>query len=266
MKFARRQPAEAADVPADQRSPQSGHPPTPPRGAPVAAFAGVLDGRSLWLAIEAQPGSLALRESASGDVIALAGDLAEDQPDYRSLRVDLSALTEAAYDVVLVPSSGRSPKPVWTPPLPAATAAVVDDQRWELHRTDEGQLRLQHAPVPPAAEHTEILAVDDGIRVTTAPAGELTLVGEAGDLVATLADGVLTSAAVSAAAPQLARVMAGGLPVRRRDNDLTDPGRAVPLPELYAVDPGFEDRVRLRLRWSGDGLLMARILDPEADQ
>jgi hypothetical protein len=266
VKFARRQPAEAADVATDQPAPDMTQPPTPPRGAPVAAFAGVLDGRSLWLAIEARPGSLALRDSTSGDVIALAGALAEDQPDYRSIRVDLSELTSAAYDVVLVPSSGRSPKPVWTQPLSAATAAVVDDQRWDLRRSDEGFLRVQHVPVPPAAELTEILAVDDGIRVTTAPAGELTLLGETDQLLATLPDDVLTSAAVSAATPQLARVLAGGLPVRRRDNDLTDPGRAVPLPELYAVDPGFEDRVRLRLRWSGDGLLMARILDPEVTE
>ena len=262
MKFARRQPAEAADVPTDLPPP----PPTPPRGAPVAAFAGVLDGQSLWLAVDAQPGSLALRDTTSGDVIALASDAADDQPAYRSIRVDLAELGGADYDVVLVPSSGRSPKPVWTRPLSAATAAVVDDKRWELRRTDEGHLRLAHVPVVPAAELTEILAVGDGIRVTTAPTGELSLLGEADDVVATLTDDVLTAAAVSAAAPQQTRVMAGGLPVRRRANDLTDPGFAVPLPELYADDPGLEDRVRLRLRWSGDGTLMARILDPEADQ
>jgi hypothetical protein len=85
-------------------------------------------------------------------------------------------------------------------------------------------------------------------------------------MVATYADGVLTAAALAGAADQMTRVTAGGRPVRRRDNDLTDPGRAVPLPELYAVEPGLEDRVRLRLRWSGDGMLMARILDAEADR
>ncbi|MDQ4053531.1 MAG: hypothetical protein M3237_12640, partial [Actinomycetota bacterium] len=61
MKFARRQPAPAADVPTDQAADQPPPPPTPPRGAPVAAFAGVLDGRSLWLAVDARPGSLGLR-------------------------------------------------------------------------------------------------------------------------------------------------------------------------------------------------------------
>ena len=126
-------------------------PPTPPRGAPVAAFAGVLDGRSLWLAIDARPGSLALRDAASGDVIALAGQQADDQPAYRGARLDLGELragTEAAYDVVVVPSSGRSPKPVWTHPLPPTVAPVVDGARWDLRRGDDGTLRLVRAAVP----------------------------------------------------------------------------------------------------------------------
>jgi hypothetical protein len=242
-------------------------PPAPPRGAPVAAFAGVLDGRSLWLAIDARPGSLALRDAASGDVIALAGEHSDDQPAFRSTRLDLSelpAVTDAAYDVVLVPSSGRSPKPVWTMPLPRAVAPVVDGARWELRRSDEGTLRLVHAAVSDAAELTGIATVGDGIRLTIDPGGDLALLGEDDEIVATFSDGVLT--ADSLGSPQLARVTAGGLPVRRRGNDIVDPGRAVPLPELYAVEPGFEDRVRLRLRWSGDGLLMARILDPEAPE
>ena len=231
----------------------------------------MLDGRSLWLAIEAGPGSLALRDVTSGDVTALAGDLTEDQPAYRSIRADLADLAglpagaaETAYDVVVVPNGGRSPKPVWTHPLPPAVAPVVDGARWGLRRTDEGTLRLVRTPEPPAAEATSITTVADGIQVTTRPAGELALVSEAGDLVATFGDGVVRAAGLGS--PQLTRVTAGGLPVRRRDNDLTDPGRSVKLPELYAVEPGAEDRVRLRLRWSGDGLLLARIVDPEAEQ
>ncbi len=242
-------------------------PPTPPRGAPVAAFAGVLDGRSLWLAVDARPGSLALRETGSGDVIALAGDLPEDQPAYRSTRVDLAGLPvspEATYDVVVV-SGGRSPKPVWTRPLAPATAPAVDGSRWELRRSDEGNLRLARVTVPQAAELTGIVTEGDGIRVTTTPGGELALVGEDDAVVATYGDGVLSAGPLAGAAPQLTRATAGGLPIRRRDNDLTDPGRAVPLPELYADEPGHEDHVRLRLRWSGDGFLMARILEPGAE-
>jgi hypothetical protein len=225
----------------------------------------VLDGRSLWLAVDARPGSLGLRETRSGDVIALSGDLPEDQPAYRSTRVDLATLPaagEAAYDVVVVPSGGRSAKPVWTPPLPAATAPVIDGSRWELRRSDEGNLRLTRVAVPPAAELTGIATEGAGIRVTTKPDGELALVGEDDSIVATYADSVLTADALTAASPQMTRVTTGGQPIRRRHNDLTDPGRAVPLPELYAVEPGHEDHVRLRLRWSGEGLLMARILDP----
>ncbi len=155
---------------------------------------------------------------------------------------------------------------MWTPPLPGATSTVVDDKRWVLRRSDEGYLRLLHVPVTPAAELTEILVEADGIRLTTAPVGGLTLLGEADELMATLPDDLLTSAAVSGLPPQLVQVVAGGMPIRRRSNDLTDPGRAVPLPELYADDPGREDQVRLRLRWSGEGMLMARILDPETGQ
>lgn len=228
----------------------------------------------MWLAIEAQPGSLALRDASSGDVIALAGDLDDAQPGFRSIRVELDGLPataagdlgETAYDVVLVPSGGRSAKQVWTPPLAAATAAVVGERRWVLRRSDEGYLRLLHVPVTPAAELTGVLADDDGIRLTTTPVGELALLGEEDQLVATLPDDLLTAAAVAGLPPQLAQVIAGGLPIRRRSNDLTDPGRAVPLPELYADDPGLEDQVRLRLRWSGDGMLMARILDLDTDQ
>ena len=229
----------------------------------------MLDGRSLWLAVDARPGSLGLRQTGSGDVIALSGDLPEDQPAYRSTRVDLATLPgtgEAAYDVVVVPSGGRSAKPVWTPPLAAATAAVIDGSRWELRRSAEGNLRLTRVVVPAAAELTAIATEGDGIRVTTEPGGELALVGEDDAVAATYADGVLTADALTGATPQLTRVTAGGQPIRRRDNDLTDPGRAVPLPELYAVEPGHEDHVRLRLRWSGDGLLMARILEPGVDQ
>ena len=49
--------------------------------------------------------------------------------------------------MVVVPSSGRSPKPVWTYPLPPAVAPVVDGARWDLRRGDDGTLRLVRAAV-----------------------------------------------------------------------------------------------------------------------
>lgn len=229
----------------------------------------MLDGRSLWLAVDARPGSLALREAASRDVIALSGDLRDDQPGFRSIRVDLADLPgsgEAAYDVVLVPSGGRSPRPVWTPPLAPAASPVHAGARWVLRRGDDGTLRLLRTPAPPAAELTAITTTRAGIRLTTTPSGELTLTSESGVPVATFADHTLTAADLVGVAAQLTHVTVGGQPVRRRDNDIVDPGRSVPLPELYAVEPGLEDHVRLRLRWSGDGLLTARITDPVAEQ
>jgi hypothetical protein len=55
--------------------------------------------------------------------------------------------------------------------------------------------------------------------------------------------------------------------IRRRDNDLTDPNRAVLLPELFE-DAALEaelgsDRPRARLRWNPDGLLALRSIDPD---
>ena len=46
--------------------------------------------------------------------------------------------------------------------------------------------------------------------------------------------------------------------IRRRGNDLTDPNRAVLLPELRV-----DDRPRARLRWNPDGLLALRSIGPD---
>jgi hypothetical protein len=54
--------------------------------------------------------------------------------------------------------------------------------------------------------------------------------------------------------------------VRRAANDLTDPNRAVLLPELFAAGPDAElapEHPRARLRWNPDGLLALRSIDPD---
>ena len=67
MKLSSRRRREPEVAPAgDAPSP----PPGPPRGSPVAAYAGILDGGTLWLAVEAPPGSLALRDDA-GEILSL---------------------------------------------------------------------------------------------------------------------------------------------------------------------------------------------------
>ena len=152
MKFARRRPAPSAT----------------PRRAPVAAFAGILDGQRLWLAVDDAPGSLALRDTGSGDVIAPENEVAaDDQPGYRAARVDLAQLpgdAEATYDVVLVPARNSTPKPVWSRPLPAAPPRPAEDGRtqWRLGRTDDGLLQVHRGVLEDAVELRRVEVTDEG--------------------------------------------------------------------------------------------------------
>lgn len=269
MKLARRRPTTDSDPSPDQPSAPPA-PPSPPRGAPVTTFAGVLDGRSLWLAVAATPGALALREPQSGDVVALATDLVEDQPEHRSIRVDLDGLGltgEAAYDVVLVPAGGRAPRRVWSPPLTPALAPTHDGHRWEVVRDDEGMLGLRRTAVAPGVELTSISADPDGVRLAVEPPAPLVLRGEDGAEVAPLPDGLLSVEAVRGVADSTTHVTTDdGRPVVRRDHDLLNPGRGAPLPELYLPGDGVRDPlglVRVRLRWSDTGTLVARVVDAE---
>ncbi len=272
MKFARRRPAEGTDA--------APPPPTPPRGAPVAAFAGILDGQRLWLAVDAAPGSLALRDTGSGDVIAPENEVsADDQPGYRATRVDLAQLpgdAGATYDVVLVPARNSTPKQVWSPPLTAPWPRPAEDghTEWRLGCTDEGLLQVHRGAVEEAAELRTVEVNDEGLRLTITGVGSTLALLADDEPVLTLpltAEGDLLTVTIDAGslpdpADQPAEVVIGEpdawLPVRRRANDLAEPGRGAPLPVLVDDD----DRERLRLRWSPRALLLARVLDPEADE
>lgn len=242
----------------------------PPPGAPVAAFAGVLDGRRLWVAVDARPGSIGLRDPASGDVVGLPDDAADDQPAYLSARLDLAGLpdADAVYDVVLVPTGGGRARPVWTPPLPERRSPLAADGRTRhvLVRGDDGALRLRRETAKPAADLVGVTS--DRTSVTLRLAGAespLALVVE-GEVVASwdgeVADGVLTVTlgpdALDGLEPATARaaVGEGRLGVRRVGDDLLDPARAALLPPLYARDGEAQ---RMRLRWSPQGFLQARI-------
>lgn len=238
----------------------------------MAAYAGILDGESLWLAVGATPGSLALREDGSGAVHPLRSDLVEDDPAYRSVRADLRDLPgggETAYDVVLVPPSGRSPQLVWIAPFPKSPVRVppTRDGRWQfgLARTDEGMLRIRRTQAAPGLDVLDLSVDEAGIRITFADtdATELRML-EDDTVLATypVADStaVLTDAALPEGSGQLGRLLVGDLPLRRRANDLANPNQAVLLPVLFGEDP---DLGRLRLRWSPEGHLMARIVDPD---
>lgn len=278
MKLTSRLRRAADEAPVDAPAP----PPGPPRGAPVAAYAGILDGHTLWLAIEAAPGTLALRDAAGG-VHPLTSDLPEHDPAYRDVRADLLGLPgedETAYDVVLVPTGGRAPRLVWIAPFPAGPTRVPPspDGRWQLGlgRTDEGMLRVRRSRPAPGLDVLDLAVVADGIRVTLA-AGEPSEPGQPDDpaelrLVeddtvlaaypltreADRRVAVLTEAALPDGTGQLCRLLVGDLPLRRRANDLVNPNQAVLLPVLFGEDP---DLARLRLRWSPEGHLVARVVD-----
>jgi hypothetical protein len=270
VKFARRRPAEGSEA-ADDAPP----PPTPPRGRPPVAFAGILDGRALWLAVGATPGSLALRDRDSGDVIAPPSEVAADQqPGYTSIRVDLAGLPgegKATYDAVLAPTGGRAAQALWTGPLAGPDPAPADaTTQYSLRRGDDGGLRVLRRPLAPAVLLREVAVTSDGIRLVLgdpASGQVVALIDESDQPLATYplsddpATAVITADGLPEGAGQLTRVVVGApgawLPVRRRANDLPDPGRAVPLPQLY---DGDSEDPRLRLRWNPAGLLMARLL------
>lgn len=192
-------------------------------GGPVASYAGILDGRRLWLSVE---GSVALRDG-SGALHPLAGDLAAG--------VDLPT-GEGEWDVL---SDGE---PVTVAPFPRNPARVppTPDGRWQLalDRTDAGTLRVRCRRRPPGVDVLGFAVEGDGVRVTLAGDADSVRVGEASFPVA---DGtvLLTPGPTG---PVLAQP--GDRPVRRRANDLATPGQAVLLPEPLRWSPAGELVVR----------------------
>jgi hypothetical protein len=261
--------------------------PDAPGNRPRTAFAGVLDGRHLWLAVDATPGTLALRHTgADGDsrkVLPLTSDLAEDDPRYRSVRSDLAAVPgdgAARFEVVITAPGGKVHR-VWTPPLvrgePVRVPAVAGVQ-WQVARATDGTLELVREPAPPGAVlHSIDIDADDvaTLRIAAAPAGaELRLVDdESGEVAATLpltqAGGLATAAIAPGDVPGgvgfSASVHAGELPVRRRVADLARPDHAVLLPQVQNEpgddgDPAFS----YVFRWLPDGVLRVRRPKPRA--
>lgn len=271
MRF-RRRDAEVAPVDDEQAPP----PDAPPPGAPVAAFAGVLDGRRLWVAVDSRPGSIGLRDVESGDVVALPDDAADDQPAYLAARLDLGGLADAdaVYEVVVVPLGGGRAQPVWTPPLPLRRAPLAPDgrTRYVLLRGDAGLLRLGRERAKPAALLMGVSSGRTSIELRIADgSGPLAFVvdGEVvaswpGEMTGDLLTVSIEPGGLEGVAPALARVTVGDdrLGVRRRHDDLLDPLKAALLPPLYAED---SDAQRMRLRWSPQGFLQAKVFTEAAD-
>lgn len=274
MKFALRRSPEPFVGAADEAAP----PPTPPRGAPVSAYAAVLDGRTLWLAVGSRPGALALRGPA-GDVLPLVSDLVEDPTEHLSVRADLLALLppgEASYDVVVVPERGGRPVPVWTAPLPPLAPARVpvtgDGRQLGLQRGDDGTLRLVQSVAPAGVELAEVTLDDDALVLHLPGAtGEVLLLADLDDrpVLSLTRDGdraLLRLADLPPPADVATRVVVGTAeawrPVVRPRNDLANPGHAAQLPALADPEDGH---TLVRLRWRPGGVLAVR-LHPELEQ
>ncbi len=232
----------------------------------------MLDGAHLWLDVDAAAGPVSLRDTEARAVTELG-----DQP------YDLTGLTGSTYDVL----AGKAQVELASElerPLTRTPVAPDGVTQWEVVRLGDGRLRLDRGTVPATAELDGIDVRGDRVHLRIRPADGVELGCHL--LLLDTDDQVLETLPVTAHDGQVeALVGVDDLPagyfgvlrlavgtdaswvrVRRRANDLTDPNRAVLLPELYAVDPDGEpvpDRPRARFRWNPDGLLAVRSIDPD---
>lgn len=269
MRLALRRGAAAPD-PDGPDGPDGPELPEPADG-PVAVFAGVPDGRWLWVAVAAQPGRLALRHTDTGALRDLPTEVVTDQPAYTAARIDLSPLDgeQARHDVVLLPPEGDGAAvAVRTEPMiPRASRPGADGRTQHLLvRSPEGLLRLRSTVLPPAAGLAAVRKLEDAVELTLLEAGpELAVLDDDRHVLASWPvdeRGVvrITRAGVSGLAPGTRPLVTGRadawLPVRRRANDLLDPRSAAPLPQL---DHPTEERPLLRLPWSREAHLLMRL-------
>jgi hypothetical protein len=240
---------------------------------PRASYAGILDGRHLWLTLEAD-GTAELRDTASGASLPLAGEV-----------TDLLALlptAETTYDVVL----GGDPVGVAPfPPDPVQVPLSPDGRtQLDLERTEAGHLRVRRSSVAPTALLESIELHGGDVHLTLRPPDDVRpgthlMLLDADDQVldalpVTAHDGrveaLLGVAQLPAGYFGVVRLALGTetdwVRIRRRRSDLADPHRAVLLPELHdAADLGDDsDEVvpRARFRWNPQSLLVVRVLDP----
>jgi hypothetical protein len=237
-------------------------------GQRLATYAAILDGRHLWLTLE-DGGSATLSGHGQSHPLSEVTDLLALLPGTEPLTLEIVA-------------DGR---PVWAAPPPEdpVRTPVSPDGRTQLalERTEEGHLRVSRRPAEPTAvlERIEMRGQDvhltlrppDGVRV----GDHLLLLDTDDEVIATLpvtaheghVEALIGVPDLPAGYFGILRIALGAesdwAKVRRRRSDLTDPHRAVLLPELHDPD-GDEDHPRARFRWNPESLLVVRVLDPNA--
>ncbi len=245
---------------------------------PVAVYARILDGDSMWLAVRGTSERVGLRHEATGEVLTPDNDAPPD-PGAASYRWHLpSALPPLADDtdhdtfaVITLPSGAPvraealpDPEPMRTPP--------TRDGRWQLdvRRREGGAVVVRRDRRGPVAEVVAVDQDDEGVTLTvTAPGGTATawrlLVVDGDDRrvgevpLATDDRGDVTTLAATLAATDvpadvgphwfLAVADADGeqVPIVRPGNDSARPGHSTVLPFLWSEDAdGVRSMVRLQ--------------------
>lgn len=249
---------------------------------PVAVYARVLDGDTLWLAVTGTEGKLALRHLETGRVTPMGSDLPDD-PGVRSIRTNLTAglppsTTPVVFEVVALEARGTRPvridrlpqlHPIRTPPS--------RDGRWQfdVRRADDGVLRIRRDPAGVAAYVIGAEPIDDDLLLTLTDPGAppdaalLFVADPGGPLAATplVRSGGSLQARITPEHPPtrvgLTTMLYVGttseptlIPVVRSHNDLVAPGTSVLLPTL--IDSSGAAGPLIRFHYQGQGRIIVR--------
>lgn len=235
----------------------------PGAGRCVATYAALVGDRVLWVATP-EPAQLVLVPTSGGPARAPDG-LDEGQPGHHGFRFDLAGLSVQAGPHELRTAHGH---PVVGPPVGGVAAGA----QLALTRDDAHALHVVRRPVPPGPTLRAVRLLGDRVHLRLECAAGPP-VGEVGALELLDGDTVVASlpvdpvdGGVELAADDLVGLEPGertlslrvaGQPVRRRANDLADPGAGALLPALH---PAGAPAARARLRWSADATLVLRLL------
>lgn len=242
---------------------------------PVAVFARVIDGDSLWLAIQdvALDAELGLRW-ASGTVTPLHDDARGVDPRRLTLRTALDTVSfaeDGTPQPIVVRESGADWQPLRSLPLPDLEPVLVPRSReghwaYDVVRDENGMIGLTRTAALAAAALVGMGIDGEAITLRVrieAGSAFLRLSEEVVELAGTPIDGCLDlriraedlPAAGATTAQLLVRTPDGDVPVVRPRHDLTQASRAVACPEIHAGD---DEQPRLRVRFDRQGRLQVR--------